>query len=110
MSDIAPSYLPWSRIIGHLFSRPERVLGSGRRQPMTPYRNSYADHHEALSSASPSKRRAKSVVTGAVRTLNLIVDDTLYAYAMTGSAFATLLVLAAPHLEVFVRCIFHGKA
>jgi hypothetical protein len=45
----------------------------------------------------------------AVRTLNLTVTDALYAYAVTGSAFATLLVLAAPHLEVFVRCIFHGK-
>jgi hypothetical protein len=42
----------------------------------------------------------------AVRTLNLTVADALYAYAMIGSAF---LVLAAPHLEVFVRCIFHGK-
>jgi hypothetical protein len=36
-------------------------------------------------------------------------DDALYAYALTGSAFATVMVLAAPHLEVFMRCILHGK-
>jgi hypothetical protein len=33
----------------------------------------------------------------------------LYAYAVTGSAFATLMALAAPHLDVFLRCLFHGK-
>jgi hypothetical protein len=76
---------------------------------MTDHRQSYADHYEALSSAFRSRRRTKSVVAGAVRTLNLTVADALYAYAVTGSAFSTLMVLAAPHLEVFVRCIFHGK-
>ena len=76
---------------------------------MTPYRQSYADRYEAPPSAFRSRRRATSVVAEAVRTLNLTVADALYAYAVTGSAFATLLVLAAPHLEVFVRCIFHGK-
>jgi hypothetical protein len=44
-----------------------------------------------------------------VGTLNLTVADALYACALTGSVFATLIVLAAPHLEVFLRCIFHGK-
>ena len=54
--------------------------------------------------------RTKSVVAGVVRTLNVTVADVLYAYAVTGSAFATLMVLArraAP--GVFVRCVFHGK-
>ena len=76
---------------------------------MTPYRQSYAARDEAPSSAFRSRRRTKSAVAGAVRTLNLTVADALYAYAVTGSAFATLSVLAAPHLEVFVRCIFHAK-
>ena len=76
---------------------------------MTPYRQSDANRHKVLPPAFFSKRRAKSVVAVAVRTLNLTVTDALYAYAVTGSAFATLLVLAAPHLEVFVRCVFHGK-
>jgi hypothetical protein len=48
-------------------------------------------------------------VAGAVRTLKLTVAGALYAYGMTSSAFATLSVLAAPHLEAFVRCFFHGK-
>jgi hypothetical protein len=76
---------------------------------MTDHRQSYADHYKAVLSAFRSRRRTKSVVAGAVRTLNLTVADALYAYAVTGSAFSTLMVLAAPHLEVFVRCIFHGK-
>ena len=76
---------------------------------MTHSRQSYADRYETLSPAFRRRRRATSLVVGTVRTLNLTVADALYAYAVTGSAFATLLVLAAPHLEVFVRCIFHGK-
>ena len=76
---------------------------------MTRYRQSYADGYEAPSVAFRSRRHTKGIVAGAVRTLNLTVADALYAYAATGSAFATLLVLAAPHLELLVRCIFHGK-
>jgi hypothetical protein len=72
-------------------------------------RQSYADRYEAPLSVFRSRRRAQSVVARAVRMLNLTVADTLYAYAVTGSAFATVMVLAAPHLEMFVRCIFHGK-
>jgi hypothetical protein len=76
---------------------------------MTDYRQSSADHDEAPSSAFRARRRTNSVAAGAVRSLNLTVADALYAYAVTGSAFATLMVLAAPHLEVFVRCVFHAK-
>ncbi|SHG92626.1 hypothetical protein [Bradyrhizobium erythrophlei] len=76
---------------------------------MTNYRQSYADRYEAPSSAFRSRRRTMSVVAGTVRMLNLSIADALHAYAVTGSAFATLVVLVTPHLEVFVRCIFHGK-
>ena len=76
---------------------------------MIPYRQFHADRSEAASAAFRSRRHTKSIVAGAVRTLNLTVADALYAYALTGSAFATLMVIAAPHLEVFLRCIFHGK-
>ena len=76
---------------------------------MITYKQSYAGRHKAPSSAFRSTRRANGVVAGAVRMLNLTVADALYAYAVTGSAFATVMVLAAPHLEMFVRCIFHGK-
>jgi hypothetical protein len=40
---------------------------------------------------------------------NLIFVDPLYAYAVTGSTFAMVMMLAAPHLEIFARCLFHGK-
>ena len=76
---------------------------------MIPYRQFHADRFEVASTAFHSRRRAKSVVAGAVRTLNLTVADALYAYAVTGSVLSTLMLLAAPHLEVFVRCVFHGK-
>jgi hypothetical protein len=76
---------------------------------MIPYRQSYAERHEAQSTGFRSGRRTRSVVAADARTLNLTVADALYAYAVTGSAFATLMVIAAPHLEVFLRCIFHGK-
>jgi hypothetical protein len=76
---------------------------------MTNYRQSCDDRYEAPSSAFRSRRRTESVVAAAARMLNLTIADALYAYAVTGSAFATVMVLAAPHLEVFVRCIFHGK-
>jgi hypothetical protein len=76
---------------------------------MTNYRQSCADRYEAPTSAFGSWRRSESVVARAVRMLNLTIADALHAYAVTGSAFATLVVLAAPHIEVFMRCIFHGK-
>jgi hypothetical protein len=71
---------------------------------MTFYLQSYADRAEVR-----PNRRAKSVVAGAVRALHLTAADALYAYAVTGSAFATVAVLAAPHLELSLRCLFHGK-
>jgi hypothetical protein len=72
-------------------------------------RQSYAGRYEAPLSAFRSRRRTQSVVAGAVRMVNLTVADALYAYAVTGSAFATVMMLAAPHLEMFARCLFHGK-
>jgi hypothetical protein len=49
------------------------------------------------------------LVVRAVQAQDAATADALYAYALRGSAFSTLMLLAAPHLEVFVRCIFHGK-
>ena len=72
-------------------------------------RQAYADRYEAPLSIFRSRRRMQSVVAGAVRIVNLTVADALYAYAVTGSAIATVMMLAAPHLEVFARCLFHGK-
>jgi hypothetical protein len=76
---------------------------------MTLVRQSSTDHYEAPSSALRSRQRTKRVVAGAVRMLNLTVADALYAYAVTGGTFATVLMNAAAHLEVLVRSIFHGN-
>jgi hypothetical protein len=72
-------------------------------------RQSYADRYEAPLSVLRSRQRTQSIVAGAVRMVNLTVADAFYAYAVTGSAFATVMLLAAPRLEAFARCLFHGK-
>jgi hypothetical protein len=76
---------------------------------MTLYRHCYADRFEIEPSAFRARLRTKAVAAGAVRTLKLTLADAVYAYAVTGSAFATLTILVAPHLEMFLRCLFHGK-
>ena len=43
------------------------------------------------------------------RPLSATAREVLFAYAMTGSAAASLAIIAAPHLEVLLRCIFHGR-
>jgi hypothetical protein len=65
----------------------------------------HADHP----AASRSGPRTGALAARAVQALSAATADALHAYAVTGSAFATVMVLSAPHLEVFVRCIFHGK-
>jgi hypothetical protein len=52
---------------------------------------------------------AKAAALGAAETLSGTARDALLAYAMTGSAVASIFVVAAPHLEVMLRCIFHGR-
>jgi hypothetical protein len=76
---------------------------------MTAYKQLHADRGQAASSAFRSGRRMRGVAARAVRALKLTVADALCAYPVTGSAFATLMMLAAPHLEVFLRCMFHAK-
>jgi hypothetical protein len=76
---------------------------------MTTYGQCYAERFQTASSALRVAGRTKAAVAGAVRTFKVAVADALYAYAVTGSAFATVMVLAAPHVEIFVRCFFHGK-
>jgi hypothetical protein len=53
--------------------------------------------------------RAKAVALEAAQSLSGTARDALVAYAMTGSAVASIVVVAAPHFEVLVRCIFHGR-
>jgi len=53
--------------------------------------------------------RAKAAALRAAETLSGTARDALLAYAMTGSAVASIVMIAAPHLEVLLRCIFHGR-
>jgi hypothetical protein len=53
--------------------------------------------------------RAKAVALQAVQTLSGTTRDALFAYAMTGSAVASLAIIAAPHLEMLLRCVLHGR-
>ena len=53
--------------------------------------------------------RAKAVALQAIQTLSGTARDALFAYAMTGSAVASLATIAAPHLEMLLRCGFHGR-
>jgi hypothetical protein len=53
--------------------------------------------------------RAKAAALETVQTLSGTARDALFAYAMTGSAVACLAIIAAPHLEMLLRCVFHGR-
>ena len=53
--------------------------------------------------------RAKATAIEAAQTLSGAARDALFAYAMTGSAVASLAIIAAPHLEMLLRCVFHGR-
>jgi hypothetical protein len=51
--------------------------------------------------------RAMAVIVETVQTLSATTRDVLFAYAMTGSAAPA--IIAAPHLEMLLRCIVHGR-
>ena len=53
--------------------------------------------------------RAKAVALETIQTLSGTARDALFAYAMTGSAVASLAIITAPHLEMLLRCVFHGR-
>ena len=53
--------------------------------------------------------RAKAVALETVQTLSATARDVLFAYAVTGSAVASLAIITAPHLEMLLRCVFHGR-
>jgi hypothetical protein len=52
--------------------------------------------------------RAKAFAPEMARTLAENARDALFAYEMTGSSVASLAVVAAPHLEMSLRCVFNG--
>jgi hypothetical protein len=107
MSDIAPPYLPRCAKIGHLSSIP--VVARQRREAMSTYEHQIATPVRSAGAGSVRTIRAKAVAFETVQSLSATARDVLFAYAMTGSAVASLAIIAAPHLEMLLRCIFHGR-
>ncbi len=64
---------------------------------------------QVWSAGSSSLSRAKAVVRQMVPTLSETARDVLFTYAVTGSAISSLAIIAAPHLETLLRCLFHGR-
>lgn len=62
-----------------------------------------------VGTAGSRVNQAKAVVFETVQTLTETTREALFAYAMTGSAVTSLAIIAAPHLEVLLRCVFHGR-
>lgn len=53
--------------------------------------------------------RAKALARETIQALTETARNALLAYAMTGSAVASLAIIAAPHFEVLLRCLFHAR-
>jgi hypothetical protein len=53
--------------------------------------------------------RAKTIALEAAQSLSGTARDALAAYAMTGSAMSSIVMVAAPHFGLLLRCIFHGR-
>jgi hypothetical protein len=60
-------------------------------------------------SARPTRQGEKAIALETAQTLSGTLRNALFAYAMTGSAVASLVIIAAPHLSVLLHCIFHGR-
>jgi hypothetical protein len=76
---------------------------------MTTHEHAIAMPVRSAGAGSIPMSRAKAVALETVQTLSGTARNALFAYAMTGSAVASLAVIAAPHLEMLLRCIFHGR-
>ena len=76
---------------------------------MSPHEYPVAVPVRNASTAASRVNQAKAVVVETVQTLTETTREALFAYAMTGSAVASLAIIAAPHLEVLLRCVFHGR-
>ncbi|WP_454620619.1 hypothetical protein [Bradyrhizobium cenepequi] len=53
--------------------------------------------------------RAKALGLETIQALAERAPNALFAHAMTGGAVASLAIIAAPQLEVLLRCLFHAR-
>lgn len=76
---------------------------------MSPHQYPVAVQVRKTGIAARRVNQAKAVVFETVQTLTDTTREALFAYAMTGSAVASLAIIAAPHLEMLLHCVFHGR-
>lgn len=79
------------------------------REAVTTYQHPIATPVRRASVDPRCMARVKTVALQAAQTLSEVLREALFAYAMTGSAVASLAILAAPHLEVLLRCVLSGS-
>jgi hypothetical protein len=84
----------------------ERLPGKGEK-PMSTHE--YPMPVRSTAAGSSRVTRAKVVALRTAQTLSGTARGALFAYAMTGSAVASIAIIAAPHFEVLLRCVFHGR-
>jgi len=76
---------------------------------MSSYQDPIAMPVQGARAIRRSTARAKIIALRTGRTLSGAAREALFAYALTGSALASLAIIAAPHFEVLLRCTFHGR-
>jgi hypothetical protein len=76
---------------------------------MSTHEHPIATPVRSAGAGSSCMTRAKAVALETVQTLSATARDVLFAYAVTGSAVASLAMITAPHLEMLLRCVFHGR-
>lgn len=76
---------------------------------MSTYQDLTAMPVRSAGAVSGGTVRAKAIAVETLQTLSGTIWDALFAYAMTGSAVASLAIIVAPHFEVLLRCVFHGR-
>jgi hypothetical protein len=76
---------------------------------MSTYEHAIAMLVRSAGAGSNRMTRAKAVALETAQTLGEAARYALFAYAMTGSAVASLAIIAAPHLELLLRCLFQSR-
>jgi hypothetical protein len=86
----------------------ERLPGKGEKA-MNIHERPIAMSARNACAGSSQMTRAKAVIFQTIEKMSGTARDALFAYAMTGSAVASLAIIAAPRLEMLLRCAFHGR-
>jgi hypothetical protein len=76
-------------------------------------RENWPHLHASDRDAGPQRRcrlePREAAALETVQTVSGTTRDALFAHAMTGSAVGCLAIVTASHLEMLLRCVFHGR-